>query len=149
MKSIEKYYDEFFLTTDKSKMDVTAIHDFLCNHSDWSANIPIEKVALSIENSLTFGLFHFEKQIGYARIISDFSTIAYLGDVYILEAYQGKGLSKIIMDEIMNHPNLQELRRWILLTSTAEWLYEKYNFKKIKKPELYMELHNSEVYKSK
>jgi GNAT superfamily N-acetyltransferase len=149
MDNIEKNYNEFFLTTDKSKMDLTAIHDYLCNHSDWSANIPIEKVAISIENSLNFGLFHLNKQIGYARIISDFSTIAYLGDVYLLDEYQGKGLSKIVMHEIMNHPNLQGLRRWILLTSTAKWLYEKYNFKEIKNPKYYMELHNSEVYKSK
>lgn len=148
MINIEKYYDPYFFTTDKTKMDVATIHDFLCNHSDWSANITIEKVATSIENSLNFGLFHFEKQIGYAKIITDYTTIAYLGDVFILEAYQKKGLSKILMDEIMSHPNLQGLRRWILVTSTAEWLYEKYNFKKLKNPDLFMELYNKEVYKT-
>ncbi len=122
---------------------------FLSNHSDWSRNIPFEKVKTSIDNSLCFGLFHGETQIGFARVISDFSTIAYLGDVYVLEEYRGKGLSKKMMDVVMSHPNLQGLRRWILLTSTAEWLYSKYGFAKLSKPEIYMELHNKNIYKNK
>ena len=97
--------------------------------------------------SLNFGLFHHDKQIGFARIISDFSTIAYLGDVYVLENYRGQGLSKKLMDTIVNHPNLQGLRRWILLTSTADWLYEKYGFTKVPNPEIYMERFNPNVYK--
>jgi GNAT superfamily N-acetyltransferase len=100
----------------------------------------------SIENSLNFGLYHKNKQIGFARIISDFSTIAYLGDVYILNEYRGKGLSKWMMNEIMEYPNLQGLRRWILLTNTAEWLYKKFGFTELPKPEFYMEKHNPNVY---
>jgi N-acetylglutamate synthase-like GNAT family acetyltransferase len=146
MENIEIIFDNFLITTDKSKMDIVAIHDFLSKHSGWSDNIPFDKVKTSIDNSLNFGLFHNHKQIGFARIISDFSTIAYLGDIYILENYRGQGLSKKLMDVIMEHPNLQGLRRWILLTSTADWLYEKYGFTKLPKPELYMELFNSNVY---
>jgi N-acetylglutamate synthase-like GNAT family acetyltransferase len=149
MKTVELKFNNFLITTDEDKMDVAAIHDFLSNHSDWSRNIPFEKVKTSIENSLNFGLFLREKQIGFARVISDFSTIAYLGDVYVLDEYRGQGLSKKLMDFVMNHPNLQDLRRWILLTSTAEWLYAKYGFTKLLKPEIYMELHNKDVYKKK
>lgn len=146
MKTIEVTFDNFLITTDKSKMDIVAIHDFLSKHSGWSDNIPFDIVKASIENSLNFGLFYKDKQIGFARVISDFSTIAYLGDIYVLDSYRGQKLSKKIMEVVMQHPNLKGLRRWILLTSTAEWLYEKYGFNKLPKPELYMELFDPNVY---
>lgn len=147
MEIVEVYFDEFLITTDKEKMDVEAIHDFLSKYSGWSDDIPIETVKKSIDNSLNFGVFYQNKQIGFARVISDFSTIAYLGDVYILDEFRGKNLSKKLMDVIISHPELQGLRRWILLTSTADWLYEKYGFVKIPNPEIYMELFNPNVYK--
>jgi N-acetylglutamate synthase-like GNAT family acetyltransferase len=148
MKIIEIAFDDFTITTDKSKMDIVAIHDFLSKYSGWSDNIPFDRVKTSIDNSLNFGLFHNDKQIGFARIISDFSTIAYLGDIYVLDNYRGQGLSKKLMDAVIEHPNLQGLRRWILLTSTADWLYEKYGFTKLPKPDLYMELFDPNVYKT-
>lgn len=147
MKIIEIKFNNYTISTDKSKMDVVAIHDFLSKHSGWSDNIPLEKVKTSINHSLNFGLFHNDMQIGFARVISDFSTIAYLGDIYVLDNYRGQGLSKKLMDTVMAHPDLQGLRRWILLTSTADWLYEKYGFTKLPKPEVYMELYNPNVYK--
>jgi N-acetylglutamate synthase-like GNAT family acetyltransferase len=147
MELIEFSFGEYFITTDHKKMDVVAIHDFLSKYSGWSNHISFDKVKTSIDNSLNFGLFQNDKQIGFARVISDFSTIAYLGDIYILENYRGQGLSKKLMDTVMTHPKLQGLRRWILLTSTADWLYEKYGFNKLPKPEIYMELFNPEVYK--
>jgi N-acetylglutamate synthase-like GNAT family acetyltransferase len=147
MKIIEHTFGDFLITTDKTKLDVVAIHDFLSNHSGWSDNIPFERVKTSIENSLNFGLLHKEKQIGFARVISDFSTIAYLGDIYVLDTFRGQGLSKKLMDAVIGHPDLKGLRRWILLTSTADWLYEKYGFTKLPKPEVYMELFNPDVYK--
>ncbi|GAB2833127.1 GNAT family N-acetyltransferase [Ferruginibacter profundus] len=146
MEIIEHAFEDFFITTDKNKLDITAIHHFLSVHSGWSDNIPFDRVKTSIEHSLNFGLFHDHKQIGFARVISDFSTIAYLGDIYVLDNYRGQGLSKKLMDVVMSHPDLQGLRRWILLTSTADWLYEKYGFTKLPKPELYMELFNPGVY---
>lgn len=146
MEIIEQTFGEFLISTDITKLDIVAIHDFLSKYSGWSDNIPIDKVRTSIENSLNFGLFDNNKQIGFARIISDFSTIAYLGDLYILDNYRGQGLSKKLMDFVIEHPNLQDLRRWILLTSTADWLYEKYGFTKLPKPEIYMELFNPNVY---
>jgi N-acetylglutamate synthase-like GNAT family acetyltransferase len=148
MEIIELTFDNFIITTDKAKMDIVAIHDFLSKYAGWSYNIPFESVKTSIDNSLNFGLFHNNKQIGFARVISDYSTIAYLGDIYILDDYRGQKLSKKLMDVVMGHPNLQGLRRWILLTSTADWLYEKYGFNRLPKPELYMELFNPIVYKS-
>jgi len=147
MENINYVFEEYLLTTDKTKMDIVAIHDFLSNHSGWSKDIPLERVETAINHSLNFGLFYQKEQIGYARVITDFATIAYLGDIYILQNYRGKGLSKKLMDIVMKHPNLQGLRRWILLTSTADWLYEKYGFEKLPKPELYMELYNPAVYK--
>lgn len=147
MKVIEVYKNEYCISTDKEKLDIQSIHKFLANETDWANGIPLNTVKTSIENSLTFGLYHKNKQIGFARIISDYSTIAYLGDVYILEEYRGKGLSKWLMSEITEHPNLQGLRRWILLTDTAEWLYKKFGFTQLPKPELYMEKHNPKVYK--
>jgi N-acetylglutamate synthase-like GNAT family acetyltransferase len=147
MENIEQTFGEFLITTDKTKLDLVAIHDFLSKDSGWSDNIPFEKAKTSIDNSLNFGLFHNSKQIGFARVISDFSTIAYLGDIYVLDDYRGQGLSKKLMESVMTHPNLQGLRRWILLTSTADWLYEKYGFTKLPKPEIYMELFNPDVYK--
>ncbi len=147
MEIIEITFDNFTITTDKSKMDIDAIHDFLSKYSGWSNGIPFDRVKTSIDNSLNFGLFHNDSQIGFARVISDFSTIAYLGDIYVLDNYRGQGLSKKLMKAVMEHPDLQGLRRWILLTSTADWLYEKYGFVKLPKPELYMELFNPNVYK--
>lgn len=144
---IENTFGEYTITTDKSKMDVVAIHDFLAHHAGWSDNIPLETVKKSIENSLVFGIFYQDKQIGFAKVISDFATIAYLGDVYILEGYRGQGLSKKLMDTIMTYPNLQGLRKWILVTTTADWLYEKYGFTKLSQPDAYMELFNPNVYK--
>lgn len=148
MEIIHVHFGEFTITNDKSKLDVTAIHSFLSKSSEWSKNIPYEKVKTSIENSLNFGLLHKNKQIGFARVISDFSTIAYLGDFFILESYRGKGLSKKMMNCIMTHPNLQGLRRWILLTSTADWLYQKYGFKKLSRPDIYMEYYTPNIYES-
>lgn len=136
-----------FISTDKALLDVAAIHEFLCFHSGWSNGITLDLVQKSIDHSLNFGVYDGNKQIGFARVISDYATIAYLGDVYLLDSYRGKGISKELMDSIMGHPELQGLRRWILLTSTADWLYEKYGFEKLPQPEVYMEKFDPEVYR--
>ncbi|WP_025665885.1 GNAT family N-acetyltransferase [Aquimarina megaterium] len=138
--------ENYSISTDKNKLDVLLIYNFLTNESGWSDGISYDVVKVSIENSLNFGLYHNEKQIGFARVISDYATIAYLGDIFILKEYRKLGLSKWLMETIMRHPNLQNLRRWILLTSTAKWLYEKYGFTKLPKPEIYMEKFNPNVY---
>jgi GNAT superfamily N-acetyltransferase len=140
---------EFIISTDKSKLDLSVIHDYLSNHAYWSRHIPFETVKKASENSLNFGLFKNGTQIGYARVISDFATIAYLGDVFILPEYRGKGLSKWMMELIMSHPNLQGLRRWILLTRDAHNLYKQYGWEPVAKPEAWMEIHTRGIYQSK
>lgn len=149
MEIRETHKSEYTISTDKNKLDIYGIHKFLSNETDWSKGIPLDILKVSIENSLNFGLYYKGKQIGYARIISDYSTIAYLGDVYVLKQYRGNGLSKWLINEIMEHPNLQGLRRWILLTDTAEWLYEKFGFNQLPNPKSYMEKYNPNVYLNK
>ena len=147
MTSNEYTQGDYHISTDPYQMDIVAIHDFLSHHSHWARGIPIETVRRSIDHSLNFGLFHGDKQIGFARIITDYATIAYLGDVYVLPEYRGHGLSKWLMEIVMSYPDLQGLRRWILLTADAHGLYEKTGWKRVAKPELYMEWHNPDVYK--
>jgi len=124
------------------------IHDFLSTQAYWSRNIPKETVVRSIENSLCFGVYEDGEQVGFARVISDYATIAYLGDVFILESHRGKGLSKRLMEAIMNHGALQGLRRWILLTGDAHGLYKKYGWKELADSTLWLELHDSNVYQN-
>ena len=117
--------EDYIISTDKDKLDRNLIHYFLSTESGWANGISYQTVNKSIENCLNFGVYHHGKLIGYAKVISDFSTIAYLGDVFILDNYRGLGLSKWLMDSIISHEELQNLRRWILLTNTAPWLYVK------------------------
>jgi len=137
---------EFLVSTDLSRLDLDVIHGFLTN-CYWAKGIPREIVARSIEHSLCFGIYDGSgAQVGFARVISDFATIAYLGDVFVLESHRGRGLSRWMMECIMQHPRLQGLRRWILLTRDAHRLYEKFGFTPLKAPERYMELHRADIY---
>src|SRR5277367_1432196 len=138
----------YTLSTDPARLDLGVIHGFLTN-SYWAKGIPRDVVAHSIENSLCFGVYEGTKQVGFARVISDFATYAYIGDVFILESHRGRGLSQWMMECIMNHPELQNLRRWTLLTRDAHGLYAKFGFTPVAKPERYMELHNPAVYERK
>ena len=146
MAEININKDDFSISTDKAKLDLDAIHEFLSTKAYWCKNIPKEKVKSSIENSLCFGVYNDKKQIGFARIITDYSTIAYLGDVYILEEYRSQGLSKWLMETVMNYPQLQGLRRWILLTGDAHGLYRQFGWTDIADPSKWMELHNKNIY---
>jgi len=103
-------------------------------------------VARSIENSLCFGLYRQGKQVGFARVISDYATYAYIGDVFVLKSFRGRGLGKWLMECIMRHPKLQGLRRWSLATRDAHALYAQFGFTPLKKPQNYMELHRLDVY---
>jgi len=147
MDNITVYKDDYCISTNRAKLDVNAIHNFLSTQSYWCQNIPIQTVIKSIDNSLNFGLYYKDKQIGYARIISDYSTFAYLADVYVLPEHRGNGLSKWMMQTIMLHPELQGLRRWVLLTADAHGLYKQFGWKDISNPEKYMEIHYKDVYK--
>jgi len=146
MTDITIYKDEFCISTDKTKLDVDSIHGFLSTKAYWCLNIPKDTVQKAIQNSRCFGVYQNKKQIGFARVISDFSTIAYLGDVYILEEYRGKGLSKWLIETIMSDPNLQGLRRWILLTADAHGLYRQFGWTNIGEPDKWMTVHDKNVY---
>jgi GNAT superfamily N-acetyltransferase len=120
--------DEYSISTDPSLLDVDTIHHYLSKESYWAQHIPKEVVEKSIANSLCFGLYHDDKQIGFARLITDKATFAYLADVFVLEAYRGKGLSKWMMTAIHAHPEVQGLRRWVLGTRDAHGLYEQFGW---------------------
>jgi GNAT superfamily N-acetyltransferase len=137
---------EFLISTDKSRLDIGAVHAFL-SRSFWAQGIPREIVARSIEGALCFGIYEGNKQIGFARVISDFATYAYLGDVYVLEEYRGQGLSKWLMECIMGHPDLKGLRRWCLSTRDAHGLYRKFGFELTRYPECMMEILDFDIYK--
>lgn len=137
---------EYSISTDKGRLDVAVIHGFL-TMSYWAAGVPMEVVKRSIEHSLAFGVFKEDQQVGFARIITDYATFAYLGDVFILEPFRGRGLSKWLMEVIVGHPDLQGLRRWVLLTRDAHGLYRQVGFTEPSRPERYMELHFPDVYK--
>ena len=140
--------DDYVISTDKSKLDLSLIHSFLSTQAYWSLNIPFAIVKRSVENSLCFGVYQGDRQVGFARIITDYATIAYLGDVFILPEHRGKGLSKRLVGEIMTHPDLQGLRRWMLLTSDAHGLYRQYGWTSIANPDRYMEIAKPDIYKS-
>lgn len=137
---------EFQVSDDLELLDFDTIHEFLALHSNWARGIPRSTVENSIRNSLSFGLFHGSRQVGFARVISDRATVAYLGDVFIVPEYRGRGLSKWLMQCILSHPDLQNLRRWILVTENAHGLYQKYGFTRLARPDRFMELYNPDVY---
>jgi GNAT superfamily N-acetyltransferase len=139
---------EFRVSTDRTKIDGRVVHDFL-THSYWSEGIPRDVVERSIRGSLCFGVYQGAKLIGFARVISDRATFAYLADVFILEEFRGRGLGRWLMECIMVHPELQNLRRWSLLTRDAHSLYEKFGFTAPKLPERHMERSNPDIYKRK
>ena len=136
---------DYRVTTNQIEMDVEAIHQYLSN-SYWCSGLPIETLRLAMENSFCFAVLQANEQIGFARLITDYATFAYLADVYILETHQGKGLSKMMLNEIFNHPKLKGLRRIMLATQDAHGLYEKFGFSKLPNPEIFMENFNPDVY---
>ena len=135
----------FLVSTDRARLDLELIYRFLTG-CYWAKGISKEVVAKSIENSLCFGVYASGRQVGFARVISDFATYAYLGDVFVLEERRGRGLGKWLMQCIMEHPQLAGLRRWSLVTRDAHGLYAQYGFRQLKSPARHMEIHNADVY---
>jgi ribosomal protein S18 acetylase RimI-like enzyme len=137
--------DDFTVVTDPSKLDVAAIHGYL-SRAYWSEGIPRHTVEKAIANSLCFGLFRGEQQVGLARVVTDRATYAYLCDVYVLEEFRGKGLGAWLMECVMSHPDLQGLRRFSLATRDAHGLYKKFGFAELKKPQSQMEIVRHDLY---
>jgi N-acetylglutamate synthase-like GNAT family acetyltransferase len=138
--------NQFSITTEKEKFDVEFIHSFL-TRSYWAEGISKEVIKRSIEGALCFGLFENDKQIGFARTITDKATFAYLADVFIIEEYRGRGLSKWLMEVIMSHPSLQSLRRIMLATKDAHRLYEKFGFTALNNVDRWMQINDPDIYK--
>jgi len=130
---------KYKISTDKTLIDLICVHNYLSNTSYWSKDISIDKVQKSIQHSLCFGIYEGAQQVGFARVVTDYVRMAYLADVFILEAHQGKGLGKELIKKIVEHPELKEVDKWFLLTADAHGLYKQYGFTAPKKPEMYME----------
>ena len=143
--TVEK--NNYFISTDKSKIDIEYVHEFL-SQSYWSPGVPIQVVKKAMKGSLCFGVYYKDKQVGYARMVTDKATFAYVADVFIDENYRGKGLAKWLVEVIMAHPHLQGLRRILLATRDAHKLYEQCGFTSINNPERYM-VYNPSAYKNK
>lgn len=136
---------DYEISTDPVRIDAVMVHEFLTN-SYWAKGIPLETVRLSIENSIPFGVYHGQQLVGFARIISDRATFAYLADVFILPSHRGRGLSRWLMECIVSHPDLGGLRRWMLATQDGHGLYAKFGFAPLKNPGSWMEIHRPDVY---
>ena len=137
---------EFTISTDKSRLQFDVIQSFLENDSYWAQSRTFEQTRTAIEHSICFGVYHDDKQIGFARVVSDQATFAYVGDVFIVNEYRGRGLSKWLMETIIAHPDLQGLRRWVLATRDAHGLYEKTGFGQLVHPDRWMELTAPDAY---
>lgn len=135
----------YVVSTDPSLLDMGVVHGFL-GSSYWAEGVPSEVVRRSIEHSLCFGVYEGGAQVGFARVVTDRATFAYLCDVFVAEGHRGRGLGKLLMETIIAHPELQGLRRWMLATRDAHGLYWQFGFTALARPEIFMERHDPEVY---
>ena len=147
MKPYEISEGDIVISDDKARLDISVIHGFLSARSYWAIGVPVEIVERSIRNSLCFGMFKSGRQIGFARVVTDFTTFAWLADVFILEEVRGGGLGKILVATVVAHPELQGLRRFMLGTRDAHKLYEQYGFAPLEFPERFMEIRPVNSYK--
>lgn len=138
----------YVLSTDANRVDLSLVHAYLSRESYWAKGVPEAVMRKAIENSLCFGLYHDDGQVGFARVVSDCATFAYLADVFVVESHRGKGLATWMLDEILSDPRLQGLRRWMLATADAHALYLPYGFKALADPSRFMERHDPDVYES-
>lgn len=137
--------NNYLVSTNSEKLDVPAVHQYL-TRSTWAQGISLETVTASIENSLNFGLYHDGSQIGFARLITDYATFAYLCDVYVLEEYQGEGLGRWLMECVHAHPVFEKLRRIMLFTTTAPWLYEKLGYEPVNRENYAWTITRPDIY---
>jgi len=138
-KIVETHRGQFTISTDNSRLDIDMITDFL-TRAYWAKGRPRERTERALENSLVFGLYDSEKQIGLARVVTDYAIFAYLCDVFIHEEYRAHGLGKWLMETVMSHPDLQGLRRWTLATRDAHGLYKQFGWNTLGNAENWMEI---------
>lgn len=144
---MEYMKEHYRISTDRAIINVELVHNYLCHHSYWAEGIPVHVVQKSIENSLCFAVYNDEEQVGFARVISDFATYAYIADLFVVPEERGKGLSKWLMQVIMDHPELQGLRRFVLATKDAHGLYAQFGFTAYSNPDRLMTISNPDIYK--
>ena len=142
----EQRRGEYTVTSDPDRLDMDVVHGYL-SRAYWCEEIPRATLERALRHSLCFSLFEGERQIGLVRVITDYTTFAYLCDVFVLESHQGKGLGTWMMQCVMQHPELQGLRRWHLTTRDAHALYRKVGFVPLSKPERHMEVFTPDIYK--
>lgn len=146
MKKTNNYNDEYIFSTDKEKLDLDTIFNFISN-SYWGNGTTKNIIKKTIDNSFCFGVYHENKQIGFARIVTDFAVFGYIADVFILEEYQGKGIGKRLVEFIISHPDIKRIRRLLLATKDAHGLYKKYGFEPIEELNKYLTVLNTDAYK--
>ena len=130
---------DYLISTDRSRLDVELIHDFLSRTSYWASGRTLDVVQRSIENSLAFGIYMENHQVGFARVVTDYATFAWVADVFVLPEHRGRGLSKWLMEVMLSHARLQGFRRWVLATKDAHELYARFGFIPLHRPERWME----------
>jgi len=130
---------EYIISTDNERLDLAIIHDFISNQSYWGRGRRLKTVQRALDHSLNFGIFKNNRQVGFARVVTDFATFAWVADLFILEGHRGQGLAKWLMKSILSHPELQGFRRWVLATKDAHELYRKFGFQELKRPERWLE----------
>jgi GNAT superfamily N-acetyltransferase len=130
---------EYTISTDNDRLDIGKIHDFIANESYWASGRTIETVRRALDNSLNFGLYKNNQQIGFARVVTDYATFAWIADVFVLPEHRGLGLSKWLMEVMLSHSELQGFRRWVLATKDAHGLYARFGFIALHRPERWME----------
>jgi GNAT superfamily N-acetyltransferase len=144
---LEYRKDAYEISTDPARLDVAFIHGFL-SRSYWSPGIPEDVVRRAILHSLCYGVYHEGRQVGFARVVTDHATFAYLADVFVIEAHRGRGLSKWLMACILAHPGLQGLRSWMLATRDAHGLYARFGFRTVDDPSTIMRIYRPDVYRA-
>jgi GNAT superfamily N-acetyltransferase len=142
---MEAERDGYVVSSDGGRLDLAAVHAFLST-SYWSPGLPIEVLTKSVAHSMPFGVYRDKEQIGFARVVTDRATFAYLCDVYIEEAHRGRKLGQWLVETIVAHPDLQGLRRFVLITRDAHWLYNRVGFRLLAAPDRYMEIHRPNAY---
>ena len=140
----EFWKDNLLISTDASRLQIEMICDFL-SRTHWAQNQSRQATERAIANSLSFGVYDGDKQISFARVVTDFATFAWIADVFILEEYRGRGLAKWLMSTILAHPELQSMRGWVLATLDAHGLYQQFGFVGLHNPERFMELFRSDL----
>lgn len=138
-------HEDYLISTDPARLDLQVIHGFL-SQTYWAKKIPPALVEKMVRHGLCFGVYHQGRQVGFARIISDYTTFAYLSDVFVLPEHRGRGISKSLVETVMAHPDLQHLRRWMLVTRDAQSLYEQFGFTIVPHPDRHMEIVHGDIY---